>query len=305
MAKILLVEDDISLREIYAARLQAEGHTVVAASDGEEALAVVVKDKPDLVICDVMMPKISGFDVLDILRSTPETKHAKIIMMTALSQQSDRERGERLGADKYLVKSQVTLEDVVNTVTELLGQSEAAADNVVANNVQSTAGGAQAPTASPIRTSNRQVLNKEDTTVDDNTTDNNVPRPAPAADAPSESPMPEPGTSAAPAPADDTSSPAAPSPSDDSSMPATPAPSAAPADDAPISSDLEVTEPDTPADDEPSPVIPIPSEPPAEPPTPEEPESPAAPASNPQNPQPGETIMPGGSDDNKPDDISL
>lgn len=299
MAKILLVEDDISLREIYAARLQAEGHTVVAASDGEEALAVAVKDKPDLVICDVMMPKISGFDVLDILRSTPETKHAKIIMMTALSQQSDRERGERLGADKYLVKSQVTLEDVVNTVTELLGQSEAAADSVVANNVQSTAGGAPAPTASPIRTSNRQVLNKEDTTVDDNTTDNSVPSPVPAADAPSESPMPEPGTSGAPAPA-------TPSPSDDSSMPATPTPpGAAPADDAPMSSDLEVTEPDMPAADEPSPAIPMPSEPPAEPPAPEVPETPAAPASNPQNPQPGETIMPGGSDDNKPDDISL
>ena len=109
MAKLMLVEDDMNLREIYAARLSAEGYQVVTASDGEEALATAVKEKPELIILDVMMPKISGFDVLDILRSTPETKTAKVIMMTALSQQSDRERGERLGADRYLVKSQVTL----------------------------------------------------------------------------------------------------------------------------------------------------------------------------------------------------
>ncbi len=125
MAKILLVEDDVSLRDVYAMRMQADGYDVVTASDGEEALASAVKEKPDLIILDVMMPKISGFDVLDIVRSTPETKHAKVIMMTALSQQSDRERGERLGADRYLVKSQVALEDVVNTVRELLGQGSA------------------------------------------------------------------------------------------------------------------------------------------------------------------------------------
>lgn len=121
MSKVLLVEDDVNLREVYATRLMAEGYDVVTASDGEEALAAAVKQKPDLIVLDVMMPKISGFDVLDILRSTPETKDAKIIMMTALSQQSDRERGERLGANKYLVKSQVTLEDVVNTIKEVLG----------------------------------------------------------------------------------------------------------------------------------------------------------------------------------------
>ena len=92
MAKLLLVEDDNNLREIYAARLGAEGYDIVTAVDGEDALAVAVKERPDLIVLDVMMPKISGFDVLDILRSTPETKDAKIMMMTALSQDSDRER---------------------------------------------------------------------------------------------------------------------------------------------------------------------------------------------------------------------
>ena len=121
MTKVLLVEDDFSLRDIYSARMQAEGYNVVTASDGEEALATAVREHPDLIVLDVMMPKISGFDVLDILRSTPETKNAKVIMMTALSQETDRQRGEALGVNKYLVKSQVTLEDVVATVKQALG----------------------------------------------------------------------------------------------------------------------------------------------------------------------------------------
>lgn len=125
MAKILLVEDDSNLREIYGARLEAEGYTVVTAADGEEGLAVAVKERPDLIIADIMMPKISGFDMLDILRTTPETKDVKVIVMTALSQDEDRKRGESLGADKYFVKSQVVLEDLVASVKELLSGAPA------------------------------------------------------------------------------------------------------------------------------------------------------------------------------------
>jgi CheY-like chemotaxis protein len=126
MSKIMLVEDDNNLREIYGERLMAEGYTIVSASDGEEALALAVKEKPDLIISDVMMPKISGFDMLDILRQTPETKNTKVIMMTALSQNDDKERATRLGADKYLVKSQVTLEDVARVVHDMLNEDEPA-----------------------------------------------------------------------------------------------------------------------------------------------------------------------------------
>lgn len=120
MAKIMLVEDDNNLREIYEARLAAEGYEIVSAQDGEEALALAVKERPDLIIADIMMPKVSGFDMLDILRSTPETKDTRIIMMTALSQAEDKTRAEKLGADRYLVKSQVTLEDVVKVAGEIL-----------------------------------------------------------------------------------------------------------------------------------------------------------------------------------------
>ncbi len=127
MTKILLVEDDKSLREIYGVRLLAEGYDIVSAGDGEEALAMAIKEKPTLIISDVMMPKISGFDMLDILRSTTETRDIKVIMMTALSSDDQRSRGEQLGADRYLVKSQVGIEDVVRTVHEVLEDSAGAA----------------------------------------------------------------------------------------------------------------------------------------------------------------------------------
>ena len=120
MTKILLVEDDQSLREIYGIRLTTEGYEIASAGDGEAALALAVKERPDLIISDVMMPKISGFDMLDILRSTPETANIKVIMMTALSADDQKARGESLGADRFLVKSQVGIEDVVNAVHEVL-----------------------------------------------------------------------------------------------------------------------------------------------------------------------------------------
>jgi CheY-like chemotaxis protein len=123
MTKILLVEDDKSLREIYGVRLLAEGYDIVSAGDGEEALAMAIKERPQLIVSDVMMPKISGFDMLDILRSTSETRDIKVIMMTALSSEDQRARGEALGADRYLVKSQVGIEDVVRTVHDVLGDS--------------------------------------------------------------------------------------------------------------------------------------------------------------------------------------
>jgi two-component system phosphate regulon response regulator PhoB len=126
-AKVLLVEDDANLRDIYFARFQAEGYDLSVAANGEEALAMTVKVKPDLMILDVMMPRISGFDVLDIVRSTPDTAGTKVIMMTALSEESDRSRGRALGVDEYLVKSQVTLEDVVATAKRVLGTATSAA----------------------------------------------------------------------------------------------------------------------------------------------------------------------------------
>lgn len=118
---ILLVEDDDRLASVYETRLQAEGFNTKRVANGEEALAAALEVRPDLILLDVMMPKVSGFDVLDILRNTPETTNVKIIMLTALSQDSDRERAKSLGVDDYLIKSQVVIADVVAKVREHLG----------------------------------------------------------------------------------------------------------------------------------------------------------------------------------------
>ncbi len=119
--KILLVEDDDALASVYQTRLQAEGFDLKRVPNGEDALAAALEYKPDLILLDVMMPKVSGFDVLDILRNTPETTNVKVIMLTALSQDSDKERAEKLGVDDYLVKSQVVIADVVDRIKTNLG----------------------------------------------------------------------------------------------------------------------------------------------------------------------------------------
>lgn len=118
---ILLVEDDDDLASVYETRLQAEGFATHRVANGEEALSAVMQVKPDLVLLDVMMPKVSGFDVLDILRNTPETANVKVIMLTALSQDTDKQRAESLGVNEYLVKSQVVIADVVEKIKEHLG----------------------------------------------------------------------------------------------------------------------------------------------------------------------------------------
>lgn len=122
--KILLVEDDTALAAVYKSRLELEGFEIREVNNGEDALSATVEFKPDLILLDAMMPKISGFDVLDILRNTPETTNIRVIMLTALSQPKDKERAESLGVDDYLVKSQVVIGDVVERVKFHLGLTQ-------------------------------------------------------------------------------------------------------------------------------------------------------------------------------------
>lgn len=119
--KILLVEDDQSLAAVYRSRLELEGFEIQEVNNGEKALSAAIEFKPDLILLDVMMPKISGFDVLDILRNTPATANIRVIMLTALSQPKDKERAQSLGVDDYLVKSQVVISDVVERIRHHLG----------------------------------------------------------------------------------------------------------------------------------------------------------------------------------------
>src|SRR6185436_11103549 len=123
--KILFVEDDDALAGVYLVRLQAEGFEVRRVANGEEALAAATEYQPDLILLDVMMPKVSGFDVLDILRNTPETANMKVVMLTALSQEADRKRAQELGVDDYLVKSQVVITDVIERLKLHMGLTKA------------------------------------------------------------------------------------------------------------------------------------------------------------------------------------
>ncbi|HEY2004470.1 MAG TPA: response regulator [Candidatus Saccharimonadia bacterium] len=122
--RILLVEDDLALATAYRVRMEAEGFDVRHCPNGEEALQEALEYHPDLILLDIMMPRISGFDVLDILRNTKQTRHTKIIILTALSQPSDRQRAKDLGADEFLVKSQAVIADVMKRIRFHLGLSE-------------------------------------------------------------------------------------------------------------------------------------------------------------------------------------
>ena len=121
---ILLVEDDEELANVYIARFEAEGFGTAWANNGEQALAKVLETKPDLILLDIMMPRVSGFDVLDILRNTPQTKHSKVIMMSALSSDKDVQKAKSLGVDDYIIKSQVAMADVVHIVRKHLGLTD-------------------------------------------------------------------------------------------------------------------------------------------------------------------------------------
>jgi CheY-like chemotaxis protein len=162
MPKVLLVEDDNNLREIFQMRLQAEGYTTATAADGEEGLVIAMKEKPDLIIADVMMPKLSGFEMLENLRSSPEMKDTKVIMMTALGQAEDQARGEKLGVVKYLVKSQVTLEDFARVIKDVLGPGD-------------PNGAAAATSAAPATTKSQESEGTMDSSNDPSQTSNQNP----------------------------------------------------------------------------------------------------------------------------------
>ena len=297
MAKIMLVEDDKSLREIYSIRLVAEGYNIVSAGDGEEALSLAVQEKPDLIISDVMMPKISGFDMLDILRSTPETKDIKVIMMTALSSDEQRQRSEALGAAKHLVKSQCGIEDVINAVHEVLGDAPntAAQANIATLNATATTAGKAAAEITPLNQPIPDMTNiKTEATTVVAPQDSSIPAPdstramtsdqemqPSVASAPSEAPAPamEPTPiSAAPVAPSTPAQPIAPE------APAQPVSPEAPAAPVTPATPAQPTTPSAPmAPAQPAPVAP---EAPAQPVAPEAPAAPTAPVQNPAGENP-------------------
>jgi DNA-binding response OmpR family regulator len=102
--KILIVDDEQFILMALTDAVENEGFVCLTASDGEEALAVARREKPDLILLDIMMPKKDGFEVCKELKSDPETKHIPVVMLSAKSQAVDIEKGKQVGADDYVTK---------------------------------------------------------------------------------------------------------------------------------------------------------------------------------------------------------
>jgi DNA-binding response OmpR family regulator len=118
--KILLVEDEPLLGNLLKQRLEHEGVEVILARDGEEALNVLRTTKPDLILLDIILPKISGFELLETLQADPQLERAPVVIVSNLGQDSDMQKGQALGAIQYFVKAKVSIEDLVERVKGML-----------------------------------------------------------------------------------------------------------------------------------------------------------------------------------------
>jgi len=117
---ILLAEDDEFLQRMYATKLAGSGFEVLVASDGEKALALIKKNKPDVVLLDILMPKMDGFAVLEAVKTDPGTKSIPVILLTNLSEVSDIKKARKLGANDYLIKSHFLPSEVIKLVDKYI-----------------------------------------------------------------------------------------------------------------------------------------------------------------------------------------
>jgi DNA-binding response OmpR family regulator len=118
--KVLLVEDDSFLAGIYSTKLGIEGFTVVHAADGAAGLSMAASEKPDIILLDVLMPKMDGFQVLEELKKAPALRDIPVIMITNLGQKEDVDRGIKLGAVDYLIKAHFVPADTVARIRKVL-----------------------------------------------------------------------------------------------------------------------------------------------------------------------------------------
>ena len=118
--KVLIIEDDRTLSKLYQSKLSKSGYTVEVALDGEEGLKKVDEFSPEIILLDIIIPKIDGFTVLERLRSQSKNQKTPIILLTNLGQDEDVERGKSLGADDYLVKSNFTPTEIVVKMEDVL-----------------------------------------------------------------------------------------------------------------------------------------------------------------------------------------
>jgi DNA-binding response OmpR family regulator len=119
--KVMIIEDDRFLSTVIKAQLEKAGLVAVQAFDGNEALELLKENKPDLIILDLIMPKATGFEVLERIAASGELKTIPVIILSHLAQESDIAKAKSLGAIQYFVKVKVSIDEVIGKVKSLLG----------------------------------------------------------------------------------------------------------------------------------------------------------------------------------------
>ena len=120
MKKILFIEDESALQRTFGDILRREGYEMISALDGEAGLKLAKTKKPDLILLDLILPKVHGFEVLKELKKTPETKEIPVIVLTNLEEIRDVDKAVELGATTYLVKAQYSLEEIIEKIKKAL-----------------------------------------------------------------------------------------------------------------------------------------------------------------------------------------
>jgi DNA-binding response OmpR family regulator len=118
--KVMIVEDDRFLSSLVKARLEKEGFTVEQEFDGEEAMLALKQDPPALIILDLIMPKVSGFEVLQMISITPQLDKIPVVIVSNLAQDSDIEKARQLGAREYFIKVKISIDDLVGKIKTLV-----------------------------------------------------------------------------------------------------------------------------------------------------------------------------------------
>lgn len=118
--KILVVEDDKFLRELIAQKIMKEGYDVIEAVDGEKGAESIKKEKPDLVLLDLILPGIDGFEVLAKMKSDPATNQIPVIILSNLGQKDDIEKGLEMGANDYLIKAHFTPGEIMEKISSVM-----------------------------------------------------------------------------------------------------------------------------------------------------------------------------------------
>jgi CheY-like chemotaxis protein len=123
--KILLADDEAFIRQAYKDGMERAGLHVTVAQDGEEALALIKTDVPDIILLDLIMPKMNGFEVLKALKADPAYASIPVVILSNLSQSTDEAEVRQLGAVDFLIKSDYSLEQIIEKVSQVVGSSNA------------------------------------------------------------------------------------------------------------------------------------------------------------------------------------